>query len=242
MIKKHLIKTILMAAFLIGLFACKSTKHVAETANKQQSDKQKSTTGQNIVKEIKPDSSQLKSSADSLKYSENKCAGCENFIDSLKHGLKIIDTQKGVIKSSLDSVPAILKEVFPDVYFFKITTIMHSEDGIRAYFNGIEYTPFFDFNNLFKNDKNEIAVENKIKAFFTIYYSYNRNHPYTSLKITNKIRFLKENQFTYQVIVKSNEDIEQYLIAVDKNNQLKLIADITNELQIHYYSFSPISL
>ena len=111
------------------------------------------------------------------------------YVDSLKKGLIVRSVDYIYFKGEyLDSIPAVIQKVFPDVYFLtgKTSSIRSPklEQGIAAYYKGKYVGCIWDFNDLYfrMNHTTDVLLNEKILAIFVIRNNMDEN---INIKISN---------------------------------------------------------
>lgn len=195
--RKRIIEISFLAILLICIFACKSQKAAVSLKLPEQ---QEQITSSNANPETK-------SAINGI-----KAQGClpqdEPFLDSLKLSLYRFNVGgPEMTYSYIDSVPAIVRELFPKVIFFNSTIWIdvYSQPLIMAYYNNRKYICTNNFNILFKdvNPNNaECDIKDKVTAFLYMFYGYN-SHITISDIVTTSIT-IPYDIYTYNLKASAN--------------------------------------
>ena len=168
-----------------------------------------------------------------LKEIKNSSTQSDSFIDSLRMGFIEKLDREHYSYLLIDSVPPILTKVFPGVSFYTeriggVTPYI----GIGAYFNGNNYGPVVDFNQLYSLTQKEstCSFEEKVESLILLYHEYGIQLELQSItpkKIDVWETFVYSDKLNYEVRALINgEPVTHYIFF--ENNQFKCICMSTN--------------
>ena len=208
-------KLLLLGCFLGAVFAfvtaCKGAKEIAKTEQKTNSLAAKNTMAlqSNYLPQDKP------------------------FLDSLKQNLYNFDNG-GYYQTFtyIDSVPPIVKEIFPNVIFYN-TTLWVQPDAkpvLMGYYKNREYICINNFNVLYKNSNynNTVDFTKEIHAFLYIILGFNSDLKMISVK--NCAVKITDTSITcnYDVIVE-NSGVSMEFLIYSKEIELLGVFEKSNE-------------
>jgi hypothetical protein len=219
--KKELFLIILATIALVGIYTCKSTKVATNSTDQKQLIKQENT------------SNESNKSIDSLKYSENKCIGCKNLMDSLNNGYTIAVGLIGGIPTYIkkeENVPAIMKKVFPDVVFnYSFSPLSNVEThSCSAFFNGTNHNLKWEFNIIYKQMKHltMVSLEDRIYAAIQLEVGFDKNASIISIEhVENKVDNIL---FNYKIIANINNIKNEFLLMILNNEFNNVLNKSTN--------------
>lgn len=159
----------------------------------------------------------------------------KNFVDSIENGIKI-DFLNG-FSCKLDTVPKLLKEVFPDAYIFEnIFVFGHFPPCLCAYYNEELYS-WNNFNELLVATSNLKKIK-KEKVILAYLYFRNTEMINEDIKIITSKQIIEKITYDYLVKIQSPKVELQLIVAFTNDGKLYAITDILNNKNSFYAWFN----